>query len=452
MTASPPDRRKGRSTLAAHDVPPAIQWHEGMLLAPQHFQWQSLRQESLLHYHAAAIAPFHWGVRHLEIDPALLVDGLFRVLALEAVMPDGLVVSVLPGEASELSVDLTQRSEEIRQRPLTIHLAVVARGRGLAFGERYASEERESVPDENTGDGEIAVPVLAPKVSLLLDEDPPPRFVTFPLAQVAYRNEAFARTRFEPPWLRVAPGSALSELCSGIAGRVREKANFLANQVHAPSASARSPQILETRALLHSLVGALPPFEAVLHSGVAHPFPLYLALCSLLGHTAALGRALVPPLLEPYDHNDLAATFEQARAAIFQVLDEGIQESYVGYTLTWEDGVFRVRFDPAWLGRPLVLGVRSPEGGSDAEGAAWVAAGLIAARSKIDALRDRRVVGLGRRQIEADSDLAPSRGVSLYALTPDPDLLIPGEELEIRHPDAGRRRPPEIVLYVKAKG
>src|SRR5436190_1813629 len=56
------ERRKGRAQTTAREVPGAIQWHEGMLLAPQHFQWLSLRQETLLQYHASAISPFHWGV------------------------------------------------------------------------------------------------------------------------------------------------------------------------------------------------------------------------------------------------------------------------------------------------------------------------------------------------------------------------------------------------------
>ena len=71
----------------------AIDWHEGMLLAPQHFQQLALRQEELLHYHAAALAPFHWGVLRRDIDTAALTEGLLRVGGLEAVLPDGLVVS-----------------------------------------------------------------------------------------------------------------------------------------------------------------------------------------------------------------------------------------------------------------------------------------------------------------------------------------------------------------------
>ena len=39
---------------------------------------------------------------------------------------------------------------------------------------------------------------------------------------------------------------------------------------------------------LHSLMLGLPAFEALLKSRAAHPFPLYVALCSLAGAVATL--------------------------------------------------------------------------------------------------------------------------------------------------------------------
>ncbi|HEV7518390.1 MAG TPA: type VI secretion system baseplate subunit TssK, partial [Thermoanaerobaculia bacterium] len=84
--------------MSARELPAAIQWHEGMLLAPQHFQQMALRQEDLLGYHAAALSPYHWGVRQMEHDASLLVAGTFRLTALEAVLPDGLVVAWQSGD------------------------------------------------------------------------------------------------------------------------------------------------------------------------------------------------------------------------------------------------------------------------------------------------------------------------------------------------------------------
>ncbi|HYR29739.1 MAG TPA: type VI secretion system baseplate subunit TssK, partial [Thermoanaerobaculia bacterium] len=415
MTTIPGNtRRKGRAQIAAREVPPPIQWHEGMLLAPQHFQQLSLRHELLVHYHAAAASPYHWGVRHLEVDPVALVDGIFRVVDLEAVLPDGLVITHSTGDVPELSVDLTQKLDDMKHRPVTVHLAVVARGRGLAMNERYASEDGGSIADENTGEGELPMPVLKPKVQLLLGDDIPPKYITFPLARIAYRNEAFTRARYEPPWLRVAPGSTIYELCSTLAARLREKATFLAEQVRSPSSSASVPQLVDTKILVHGLVGELPAFEAILRSGVSHPFPLYVTLCSLLGHVAGLGRALVPPVLEPYDHNDVFASFDQVVTAISKSVAEGIHEAYTPYPFVVEGDEFHINFDPNWVGRPMIIGVRAPSGVSDQDMATWVGRSVIASRSKLMPLRDRRVTGAARRQIDADADLVPPRGVTLY--------------------------------------
>src|SRR5262245_40941216 len=109
----------------ARDLPAAVQWHEGMLLAPQHFQQLAFRQEELLHYHTRLASPFHWGVQSIRIDMSLLGQNIIRVLEVDAVMPDGLVVSHRP-EHHELQVDLGPLMEEARRGRILVHLAASA--------------------------------------------------------------------------------------------------------------------------------------------------------------------------------------------------------------------------------------------------------------------------------------------------------------------------------------
>jgi type VI secretion system protein ImpJ len=334
-----------------------------------------------------------------------------------------------------------------------VHLGVTARGRGrIAFEERYGSIEAGPVADENTGEGKLSMPVLQPKLALIAGDDLPPKYVGFPLAEVANGNEGFARTRFEPPWLRVGPGSATYELCLSIAARLREKAGFLADQARTPSISTNAAQMLETKLLVHCLAGELPAFEAVLRTGVSHPFPLYVALCSVLGHVAGLGRSLVPPVLDPYDHNDLQATFAQVHAFIDRAVSEGVHESYTRYLFNHEGDEYRIAFDPAWTTRSLVIGVQAPSGVSDQDMNAWISASVIAGEASIRSLRDRREMGLRRKRLDADTDLVPPRGMSLYSLTIDTRILTPGEELVIINPAAEgqlRPEPDSIVLFVR---
>lgn len=442
----------------AHDLPEAIQWHEGMLLGPQHLQQQSLRSEALLHYHSVLISPFHWGVRHLKIDPALLLDGQFRVLELEVVMPDGLVVSSVQQDLSGLAVDLAPFKEGMADEPATVHLAVPGRrGRGAPVkGElaRYDSVEGEPITDENTGEGEVRIPRLRPRVSLIVGETPPEKYVSFPLARIAYANETFEQADFVPPILRVRPHSPLSDLCAAVAARLREKAIYLAEKARAPSVAARPPQLLETKGRAHALVAGLPQLEALLSSGVAHPFTLYLSLCSLVGHVATLSTSLMPPVLEPYDHDNLHATFARARAFLDRVITEGFIESFDGYPFVLEEGRFALRFDPAWQGRRLILGVRARSGRGEAETADWLEHSLIGSQRRIPEMRQKRVLGARRKAVEGEADLVPTQGVRLFALTPEPDATDFDETVVIFNPDDpdGRRRPAEIVLYVKKAG
>ncbi len=271
---------------------------------------------------------------------------------------------------------------------------------------------------------------------------------------MAYANETFEHTPFVPPLLQVRLRSPLGDLCADLATRLREKAVYVAERARSPSVAARAPQLLETRARAHALVAALPRFEALLYCDAAHPFPLYLSLCSLVGHLATLGTGMVPPVFEPYDHNDLFATFDQARRYIDRVIAEGFIESFDGYPFLLEADRFTLHFDPSWQGRRLILGVRARSGRAEEEVAGWVDDCLIGSASKISSMRQRRVLGAPRKAVEGEADLIPTQGVRLYALTAEPESIEPDEPLILFNPDdpGGRRRPAEAVLYVKKPG
>jgi hypothetical protein len=113
-------------TYAFPPIPERIQWHEGMLLAPQHFQQTQARTDALAGWHAIAAAPLAWGVRHLEVDAGLLANGLLRVLALDAVMPDGTAVwhDASCAEHGLLELDLAEHAAALEEAPQEIWLTL----------------------------------------------------------------------------------------------------------------------------------------------------------------------------------------------------------------------------------------------------------------------------------------------------------------------------------------
>lgn len=433
--------------MDSKQIPEAIQWHEGMLLAPQHLQQLAQRNESLVHYYLHAIAPFFWGVRYLEIDEKSLVGGVFRVLRLEAIMPDGLVVSYNSNQGMDLKIALQSTPQ-----PVTVHLAVPARSLMATKGDlpRYQSVEGEPTVDESTGEGEIRIPRLRPQLRLLAGELPPAKFVSFPLAKVQYRNEAFSLTDFIPPTLSIPVGSSIYEVCALTAAKLRERALFLSEQVRSPASASRVPLMLETKGRIQNLVAALPHFEGVLGTGMAHPYELYKAFCLLAGTLAGLGYSMVPPVITPYRHNNLHATFSQLQEFAFAMMEEGIPESYEAIPFQLVKQTFSLVFESEWKERRLFLAMRGQTGMSEKDVVSWGEQCRIGSASVMQSMRDKRILGANRQWIQSYESLVPARGVILFLLDYDPQFIRPNELLQLVNDseDAGIH-PAEVILYVK---
>lgn len=436
----------------------AIQWHEGMLLTPQHFQQLALRQEQLLHYHTMVSTPFFWGVRHLKIDPVLLLNGRLNILELEAVMPDGLLIWHIAGDDS-LDIDLSSHAERIKIKDLPVYLAVPARrSDSNAFqGElaRYHSAESRPVVDDNTGEGAVRIPRLKPRVRLLVGDEPSSKYTCFPLARITYKNETFALSEFIPPTLSVLPHSPLHEMSTVIATRVREKAGFLSERLRLPSFFSRmdKPLLYETRNLIQGLVAALPPLEAMLYAKQGHPYPLYLSLCALAGSMAGYAGAQLPPVFPAYQHNDLHASFTPVLEFIGKILDS-IHESYVALPFQFENNRFVLLPHEDWMqDKIFVIGIRGGPGIEEQQLMTWMDNALIGTSEHMSTLQANRILGSARERVEkvVELDLLPTKGLLLFEVESDPHFISPGDLLEIINTSADMDafRPSEIIFYAK---
>ncbi|XXT19909.1 type VI secretion system baseplate subunit TssK [Sorangium sp. So ce429] len=439
----------------AAEVPAAVQWHDGMLLSPQHFQESARRSERLLDYHLGQLHPFHYGVHHLEIDAGLLASGTLRLLEIEAILPDHLVVHHTTRDP-ELQVDLKPHAAELVAGPLTAYLAVPREHLGGAAvgGEfaRYRSVEGAPIPDDNTGDEPLPVPRLVPLARLLVAAAPPARFVCLPIAEVRREGEALVRTEYLPPCMAVPLASPLGAMCGQIVARLREKALRLADRLGAHSLTKERELIAELRRQIHALVAALPPLEVALGTGRSHPYALYLALASLVGQLAALARTPVPPVLPAYQHDDLRASFRAARDHIFRLVDEGILESFTTHPFDFGEGRYRVEFLQRFAGRPVLVAARGRRGAPEKELIAWIEGALIGSARRAREMQQSRVLGVGRRRVDRYEDLIAPGGTVLFQLEESSPYVDPDEPLVLFNtgdPTAAAG-PAELVLYVKA--
>lgn len=448
-----------QSTAVRVLPPDAVLWHEGMMLAPQHFQQSALRGEELLHYRVHAAAPFGWGVRRLQVDQRLLGQGTFRVTELEAVLPDGTLAVVRMSRDHALETSVAGYEEDARRKVLTVHLAVpAARGEDEPMGgqlQRYDRVDGQPVPDDNTGDGEIAIRRLRPRLVLIPGVTAPDKYSSLPLARLDFRDGAFLTTDFVPPLLAVdsdqtAPSYPLAKACAQVASRVRDKAQFFADRLRGATTRSRDGATVDPRAVVNALVAELPRLDALLTLRQAHPLELYLALCGLAGRLAGL-EGCVPPVFPRYDHADLRATFRPLCIYCIRALDT-LQEVFATLSFEWTGGRFQI-VPPALPagGEPLLIGVR---GGtiSDHDAAAWLDGAFIGSASRMPSLLDRRFRGPERRRAAEGGDLemAATPGVVLFQVDVNPESIVPGQPLQVVHPEGERReRPAELLLYLR---
>ena len=220
--------------LPASDISEAIQWHEGMLLAPQHFQqWRARKPCCICHARGLPLLLGCTSCPHRSRTAGEWHSARHRVRGHHArriardAYPSG--ARRTGGGPRALCGGYTPAGAALSGRASPYPwLGASARRRG-----RYVSVDGAAMVDENTGEGDIPFPRLRPRCSLLLTATPPARYVHLPLACVCYQDEVFALTDFLPPTWSMPLHSPLGDMCTRIARRLREKAVALAEKVRA---------------------------------------------------------------------------------------------------------------------------------------------------------------------------------------------------------------------------
>jgi type VI secretion system protein ImpJ len=443
------------------NTPDAIQWYDGMLLAPQHFRQMAARAESLSHYHASLISPFHWGVQRFRYDVAALSAGFLVVRELWAVMPDGMVVTHSEAEG-ELKLDLRPHLDA-RTGKVTVHLAVVRDGQVAAMGgasaagaadelARYSAVEGAPIFDEQTGPAGMVIPRLRPRLRLIAGV-PASRYSAFPIFEASREGTTVAvSTDFIPSMIAVPAESLLGQLVERVVQRIRQKAVYLRDVIMAPTSTSEGSLREQNEQAITHLVAGLPALEAVLYTSTAHPFSLYTALCNIAGHVAAIATDanLVPDPFPRYNHDTLRETFAAVTDFILNTINDGISDAFHAIQFKYENGVFRGYFEAAWLQQPLVLGLRGQSGAPEAQVRGWMSGCVIGGETLQQRMRDNRILGAERRYIERKQGLVAKRGTILFEVKGDPRYLLPNETLELSNPvdPTGQSRPAEVFLFI----
>ncbi|MCE3603131.1 type VI secretion system baseplate subunit TssK [Massilia sp. P8910] len=431
-----------------------IQWHEGMLLSPQQFQQESARVDALVGWQSLAGQPAAWGVRRLVLDEARLTTGTLRILALEAILPNGMAVHFDAARAQdqELELDLAPYAQRMELGDLAVYLAVGA-ARALNLPGQpamFRGLDSGSVDDEVSQALACEVPRMTANLQLIAGKAPGASYVALHLANLRKENEIVRRGAFWPAQLEVPGDSSLCRRAGELAAHMRSKAVFLARQNVAPSSRLEDRlALLEQQNRLTGLVLHLPLLEAVLRAPVLQPQPLYLALCAQLGPLAALRPGAVPMAPPPYRHADSYAAFDAVLLALQDLVDE-VSQDWKTCTFDFDGQAFTLPMRAEWLGKRLVVGMR---GNGERELGQWMGGAVIGSRTIWTSLCERRMLGAARGRIDAAPELGlrASAGYALFEVDTSDQFIVADQALQISNINEhlAANRPQELVLFIK---
>jgi len=437
---------------ALRQLKKAVQWHDGMLLRPEHFQQADRRHEQVNHFLLSKSLPFYWGVSHLKIDEVLLTSGSFRILEMDAVMPDGMVVGVNAEDGDHLEMDLSAHEKAFKKKNAVYIYMAVPEFRSdaasvLSDFPRYESTESGFVVNQNTGEEAPRFACLKPHVTLFAGAEPSGRFVYFPIARVRQDKANYVLDDFMPPCLEVRSTSKVGSLCVHTAKKIRNKAAFLIEQIRNDQRSLMSQ---ESMGHIRSMTSALPAFEALFQTEKTHPFNLYVGLCHLAGAISALRPSEIPPAFQPYNHNRSLDCFNE----VFDYIDfclNALQEGFAILPFAQDDRVFKLELQRPWMTDKFVIGLKGSSQMLEKDLIEWASSTVIATQDFVEGVRDKRVLGAERNLMSGSKKLKlmPSKNMILLEVIFDKGFINPDSELCIFNvADTPLKRPSEIVMYV----
>ena len=434
-------------------IPNRIQWHEGMLLSPQHFQVESARVDQMIAWHTVAVNANNWGVRKCKFDVSLLASGKLRILEVDAIMPNGFAIehNINLEDSDSLELDLDTFKDHLKEKSLNVYLGMATRrsmnsSDGISM---FKSLVSEPIKDEVSNAVDADIPRLKLVLRLFAGDPPPGVFTSFQICSVVNDNDVIrlGDTLFPMVDLKAAP-KLLDEIRSFIE-ILRGKATFIARQIKGQQDYKKQEKWHSLTQRLNALVSGLPLLEAINQSKFISPYSMYLALCNLLGPLSQIRNGSLPPSPPPYDHNSPHYAFSALLSNLNDLVNE-VSQNYREIPFIWNNMFFELALRSEWINKTLIIGIKGMTN-SDAE--MWLASVIIGNKNSIPDLREKRVLGSKRRRVKDVDELHLKSlpGISLFEILTPKNLSDEDNRLIISpsNREGVIKKPDSLILFVK---
>ena len=330
---------------------PRVVWTKGMFLSPQHFQAQDLYFEDLIQFRFAASHYANYGVTEYQIDNEALANGVFKLIAVRGVLPDGEafdmpasdelppsreLVSHWPSTDETLDVYLSLPERRLNARNVTLP---GQRTSGPA-DTRYTSETR-MVPDDNQGGDDKPVQLGQKAFRVLFGTEFRDGYGSLRVAQLERSPTGIPvlRAAFVPPCLDLAASDYLLNLLRRQVEILLTKSSSLSGPRRERGKATASFTASETDKfwLLHTVNSYLPELKHIFKTRHGHPEPAYVAMLRLAGALSTFSLEGGPGDLPDYDHDNLGPCFRALDAHIRDLMETVIPSKYVSIPLSLTD-------------------------------------------------------------------------------------------------------------------
>ncbi len=407
-------------------IPPSVYWHEGMLLLPQHFQLTAEKTDTCMKYYPLALNPYNYGITNLSFDTELLAQKVFRILELEAIMPDGQIIQYY-NSASIPALEINFNGIPIYDKPI-IYLCLLNEDiDSTATPSRRPVEW--SVKDSITAE-DIQIACTRPVLALQLSKNSPENYCSLPIFRISDNTDY----NYIPPCLRLTADNKLFHYCSETINLLKTKAGILFDtQQNIPS-----QQNIHYNTI-HRIIQHLPMFESALRSEAVHPLNLFLIIQSIRGEIYAENS--VPEIID-YSHDDILCCYTKLLTSISKQLDLLVTDSCTKVPFNKTDNAFKIKLQPKNQNK-IRIGVEinlSHEFTTN-----WIEAAVIGYKDQINTLILRRSRGFSRKQLPSDEIF--SRNLLFYDLEIIPETE---QQLVIQAPkESGTMKRPRNIYLIK---
>ncbi|WP_296218669.1 type VI secretion system baseplate subunit TssK [Pseudomonas sp. UBA2684] len=434
-------------------LPDAVCWHEGMQLLPQHFQLQGLRAEALTAHLAHAGNPWFWGVANLDLDPVALCAGVVRMLAIQAILPDGLPAMLTPGVDAPLELDITEAVSGSSNSMVTVFLAINPlwrAGQLLPLKGRMQSVVGAALPDLASGENPEPIVVWRPHLRLITEAHKADA-VCIPVLKIGKEGGGYIQLPYVAPTPRVLPESVLGRKVLALCTRAREKCVFLAGRLRHAQQAGNDDDIDEIRRQLGALWLRLPEIEAALNSRIASPSALYGLLTGMAGAWCVLDPVAGVPAFPALDFLDLQKGYDDVLDWLGATL-ELIRAGYRSVPFEQASSGFAIQLpDSAQRRQRLVIGLRMPAGSHEQAASEWLARAIIASEPHIATLARQRMSGLLHQAMSRQEQVAYSVGddTRIFIVQASGEWFDPAQALHIVSPSHAQGSSPwQVVLFI----